>query len=301
MVARALCPKHDHDKRRCRCIGPGCRVFDKRPTHSYLGCYDPRLPLRSSLVTESEGVTLRLSSVALSGYKGVEFVRNTDMPYHAHAPLPERRLLGKFDDPVEAARCVSKYMDDLEALQAPRETVTEAPLRRLHFSARSGTGYRGVSRNLQQSNQYDVKATDDKGNDVYLGSYATALEGAIAYAEYKADPKGFLDARQREAAEKLKGVARSANGLTLHRSAKSRSGYKGVIFRPLASRNQWQVQICTSSSSRVSLGCFRTAKLGAIAYAEWKAKPTKSARIRKLEGAVKKKKKGCSSAWLVRL
>ena len=80
----------------------------------------------------------------MSGYKGVDFVRNTDMPYHA--PLPEKRLLGKFDDPVEAARCVSKYMDDLEASQAPRETVTEAPLRRLHFSARSGTGYRGVSR-----------------------------------------------------------------------------------------------------------------------------------------------------------
>jgi hypothetical protein len=114
--------------------------------------------------------------------------------------------------------------------------VEEACGLRLHLSRRSTTGYKGVvyipeyrGTGTPMSKPYLVIGPrhertvggggSSHNNRVYLGSYKTAVEGAVAFAQYVA--RG----RARPAAHDL---VSEAYGVKLHLSHRSSSGYEGV-------------------------------------------------------------------------
>ncbi|EOD28286.1 hypothetical protein EMIHUDRAFT_114210 [Emiliania huxleyi CCMP1516] len=127
--------------------------------------------------------------------------------------------------------------------------VTEAEGLRLHLSSSSSTGYRGV---YEHSGRYQAKRWVD-GKEVYLGSFATAVEAAVAYAravgEYQPPPAPPT-------------VAAEAEGLRLHLSSSNSIGYKNV--RENGARFKAEARV---DGKRVCFGTFATAVEAAVAYA----------------------------------
>ena len=63
-------------------------------------------------------------------------------------------------------------------LRPPIEVEVEAEGFRLHLSSRSSSGYKGVTYQLQSKRYVAVLP-----NGSYIGSFATALDAAVAYAQ----------------------------------------------------------------------------------------------------------------------
>ena len=127
--------------------------------------------------------------------------------------------------------------------------ATEAEGLRLHLSSSNGTGYKGVSK--EPSGRFKAQYSVG-GKPVYLGLFGTAVEAAVAYAravgEYQppAPPT----------------VATEAEGLQLHLSSSSATGYKSVY--ECFGRFQAKHRV---DGREVHLGLFDTAVEGAVAYA----------------------------------
>jgi len=121
----------------------------------------------------------------------------------------------------------------------------EAEGLQLHRSAKSNTGYFGVHR-IESSFLVRYK-------NKHLGLFATAVEGAVAYAKAAGGSAEHHD-------NGLAPLATEAKGLKLHMSPNSRSGYLGVSKH---TNNRFQAQ-----HKGTACGSFATAVEAAVAYAK---------------------------------
>ena len=222
---------------------------------------------------EAEGLTLQPSDNA-AGYHCVRKVDGS-RPFQATVRRAGEKVhLGSFTTAEGAAlayaRTPEAQAEMANAKPAPltaEEALAQAAAEGLELESSSNcaAGYKGVR--LDRS-RYHARARR-AGNLVYLGSFATAEEVALAVA--RADARNDAPAASpRPAAKRAtlppltaeEVVAQAAaEGLTLERSS-SAAGYKGVKLDH--SRYQARVQ---RAGKEVNLGYFATAQEAALAYA----------------------------------
>ena len=189
----------------------------------------------AGVVSQAEGMTLRLSARTSTGYTGVVRYPDPDRtkPFRAEVkPHNGRRVsLGTFVTAVEAAVAYAKHAAGPES-ESPEQTgiVTgsEAEGMTLYRSARNSISYSRVKRHSTPN--------------------LTKPFGA-----------------ETEAAEVE--VVSEAEGMQLHLSAKNSTGYKGVKRHILNGAKPYGAEICRNSRC-YSLGYFGTAVEAAIAYAK---------------------------------
>eukprot|EP00315_Gephyrocapsa_oceanica_P015603 CAMPEP_0185348708 /NCGR_PEP_ID=MMETSP1364-20130426/1895_1 /TAXON_ID=38817 /ORGANISM="Gephyrocapsa oceanica, Strain RCC1303" /LENGTH=194 /DNA_ID=CAMNT_0027948163 /DNA_START=23 /DNA_END=603 /DNA_ORIENTATION=+ len=159
----------------------------------------------------------------------------------------------------------------------------EAEGLRLHLSPTSSTGYKGVYKVRGRKNKYVAI------RGVYLGAFDTATEGAVAYARAAGEQPKAPIAAPPEAAPAAEGnrkkkrstsgsgsskrakgaspeVEAESEGLRLHLSGTSSSGYRGVSHAKAGAQRRFRAYR-TSGGRQVSLGLFDTAVEAAVAYA----------------------------------
>jgi hypothetical protein len=170
----------------------------------------------AGLPAEVDGHVLELSSNASSGYKGV-YLSETSGQFVAVVTKSrdaEAKYIGVFPSILEAATARAKFLaqprearpllqlstrsskrgreeevdvvhTNDEAMERP-PVVTEAEGLRLHLSATSPSGYRGVSqsRGGTYTARYIRGNPSIQGNTSYLGTFDTAIDAAVAYARF---------------------------------------------------------------------------------------------------------------------
>ena len=228
---------------------------------------------------EAEGFTLLRSSRAKTGYVGVLGIGGGK--YEARCPLygeeKSSEYLGRYDTALQAAVAVAKYRyqqqeeqaeeedeDDEEQREEQGEPVAFAEGLQLHIAKKaSSTGYKGVYRSRKDTEKFMAFSTS--GASKYLGTFDTALDGAIAYARHMQAHLGGGDAHDDEleaddSGRDEQGLAREAEGIQLHLSDQNSTGYLGVYSK----RAKFIAQ-----HSRKGLGSFHTAVEAAVAYARF--------------------------------
>ena len=231
------------------------------------------------MAAESEGLRLHLSSSNGTGYKGV--FKDTSKPtvrFRAgHSVAGKTVSLGSFGTAVEAAvayaRAVGQAPDsaveaaaEAEAAERAAERAAEAEAAEraapalaeaeglcLHLSSSNGTGYKGVFKDTSKPTVRFRAGHSVAGKTVSLGSFGTAVEAAVAYARSVAG-----EAPEPQARALCPTVVAEAEGLQLHLSDKTSTGYMGV--RDETGRFR-------AERSHVHLGYFDTALEAAVAYA----------------------------------
>ncbi|EOD39800.1 hypothetical protein EMIHUDRAFT_223336 [Emiliania huxleyi CCMP1516] len=132
-------------------------------------------PQGAAVATEAEGLRLHLSSSGNTGYRGVR--KQASGRFQARHMVNGRSVsLGYFDTAVEAAVAYARAVGEYQ----PPTVATEAEGLRLHLSSRSNAGYSGVCKH-RPSGRFEARRKVD-GKDVYIGSFGTAVEAAVAYA-----------------------------------------------------------------------------------------------------------------------
>ncbi|EOD21267.1 hypothetical protein EMIHUDRAFT_241459 [Emiliania huxleyi CCMP1516] len=189
-------------------------------------------PAEALLATEAEGLRLHLSSNNSTGYRGVQRASTGRF----QAKRSKRSVDGK-EGPVLAA----------SPWRAP--LVTEAEGLRLHLSSSNSTGYRGLFHDRRASGRFQAQYRAGERR-VSIGSFDTAVEAAVAYARAVGEYQPPTVA------------AAEAEGLRLHLSSSSSTGYKGVY----ESSGRFQARHM-ANGRRVNLGYFDTAVEAAVAYA----------------------------------
>ena len=139
----------------------------------------------------------------------------------------------------------------------------------------STTGYKNVTYDRKQRGLKKFKAqAKDGGKHVFLGSFNTAEEAAVAYArsEYgRADAAKLLQPRPAPTAAGAEAIRRAEReGLTLAASSNI-SGYKNVTFKPKERSSKKYKLSVTVGSKNVHLGYFATAEQAALFYARREA------------------------------
>ena len=135
--------------------------------------------------------------------------------------------------------------DERELAAAEGTERVEVEGLRLHLSSSNRTGYTGVSK--VASGRF--KATQEvDGRNVYLGTYDTAVQAAVAYAR---------------AIGTAPAVAEAAEGVRLHLSSSNATGYRGVH----KARNGRYEAKRKKEGRFVYLGLFDTAVEAAVAHA----------------------------------
>ena len=162
----------------------------------------------------------------------------------------------------------------------------EAEGLRLHLSPTSSTGYKGVYKVRGRKKYVAIRG-------VYLGAFDTAVEAAVAYARAVGEAPGEEPeapiAAPPEAAPAAEGnrkkkrstsdsgsskrakgaspeVEAESEGLRLHLSGTSSSGYRGVSHAKAGAQRRFRAYRA-SGGRQVSLGLFDTAVEAAVAYA----------------------------------
>ena len=155
-------------------------------------------------VNAFDGLMLHLSAFNATGYKGVFRQAQADRK-KCYRVYRRGKFLGYFMTALEGAiayaRCkmaeteasaaAEGAADNDERVEAELEEVVEEAMGiRLHLSARSSTGYLGVSR-LQRNRKRPFSARLTRGGDtIWLGHFATACEAAVAYAQHAGGAHG---------------------------------------------------------------------------------------------------------------
>jgi len=130
--------------------------------------------------------------------------------------------------------------------QAP-VVATEAEGLRLHLSSSSATGYKGVV--SSSHGRFRAQRTVGRSN-VILGVFGTAVEAALAYAR----SVGEYDSPA---------VVAEAEGMRLHLSDRSATGYQGVHM----DKGRFRAQRTVNGANHVLGQTFDTAVEAAVAYA----------------------------------
>ncbi|EOD17984.1 hypothetical protein EMIHUDRAFT_195991 [Emiliania huxleyi CCMP1516] len=156
---------------------PACRVCEAPEEESGPG-QAPAERQAAAVAREAEGLRLHLSSNS-TGYRGVW--RQASGRFQAKCSVDGREVgLGTFDTAVEAAVAYARAAGEYQPPAQPPPTVaTEAEGLRLHLSSSNSTGYKGVYE--LASGRFKAEHKVD-GRTVYLGTYDTAVEAAVAYA-----------------------------------------------------------------------------------------------------------------------
>ena len=148
------------------------------------------------LVTEAEGLKLWRSSRTPTGYRAV-YASGNRFLVQVHSGGKNVHL-GTHGTAVQAAVAVARFWKDRGRVPEEDEDednngsdassrtplVTESSGFKLIMSSRSGTGYKGVGI-LPQANArkpYNVRGPGPETR--HIGSFATAVEGAVAYARF---------------------------------------------------------------------------------------------------------------------
>ncbi|EOD21279.1 hypothetical protein EMIHUDRAFT_117274 [Emiliania huxleyi CCMP1516] len=154
-----------------------------------------------------------------------------------------------------------------------RATATERLVLIPAIYKRNTTGYKNVTFN--SSNKKFVAQVRDGGKRVYLGSFDTAEEAAVAYArsEYgRADAAKLLQPRAAPTAADAEVIRQAEReGLTLVTSGSSNSGYKGVCYCPKRKGSKKYELAVRVGGKQVFLGMFATAEQAALFYARREA------------------------------
>jgi len=135
------------------------------------------------LATEAEGLRLHLSSSS-TGYKNV-WRRASGRFWAKHSVDGRQDTIGTFATAVEAAVAYARTVGEYQP-PAPPTVVAEAEGLRLHLSSSSSTGYKGVR---ADRSRYKAQRSVG-GREVYLGSFDTAVEAAVAYARAGGESEG---------------------------------------------------------------------------------------------------------------
>mgnify|MGYP000874477695 FL=1 len=200
------------------------------------------------------------------------------IPFNASNVALER------DESLEPEGDAGVEADDQEEVGG--DMVTEAEGLRLHLSPRSNTGYRSVRREPNypsgqpRAKPFRAEYRHD-GRSVSLGYFATAVEAAVAYAKHMArDGEAAAEAEAGEADARAVMVT-EAEGLRLHLSPRSSTGYLRVRREPNDPSGQPRAKPFRAEYRRdgrsVSLGCFATAIEAAVAYAKHMARDGEAA------------------------
>ncbi|EOD25865.1 hypothetical protein EMIHUDRAFT_206065 [Emiliania huxleyi CCMP1516] len=174
--------------------------------------------------------------------------------------------------------CAACCVGEREGAPKPVQAVAEGL--QLHLSSSSRTGYTGVS--LHRASRRFHAFRREGCKSVYIGTYCTAVEAAVAYARAAEQagagfaepaelPSSSVDSPR--AAEQVRAgfaeapsvaasVAQEAEGLRLHLSSTNSTGYTGVSWT--GSRFAVEIKL---NGRRVHLGTFDTAVEAAVAYA----------------------------------
>ena len=206
------------------------------------------------------------------------------------------------DDAADEGVMVTEGAD--EAMEQGAEAVAQtAEGLRLHLNPQNRTGYRGVVRNTWATNQTAkpfAAQVNRGGRSVFLGTYATACEAAVAYARYMRSMAVEQEVEMEEAeanggqaeaaagvveegAEAMEGaeaaeaeVVEEAAGLRLHLNSRNQTGYAGVHYNHTVTAKGRQYPRAKPYYARVwcdgrstSLGYFATAIEAAVAYARY--------------------------------
>ena len=116
-----------------------------------------------------------------------------------HTVAGRRVFLGCFDTAVAAAVAYARVVGEYH--YQPPAVATEAEGLRLQLSSSSGTGYRGVRK--RASGRFQAEHKVDGGRRVSLGTFATAVEAAVAYTRAVGEAEG-QEAPPRPAKRSLK-------------------------------------------------------------------------------------------------
>ncbi|EOD11831.1 hypothetical protein EMIHUDRAFT_214154 [Emiliania huxleyi CCMP1516] len=198
-----------------------------------VGEYQPPAP--PAVATEAEGLRLHLSSSNSTGYLGVYPGNSSSLPFQGVWVCCD--ACGRWCH----GECAGMDLQQAE----------EAEGLRLHLSSSNSTGYKNVFKEPSGRFQANHRV---EGRNVGLGIFDTAVEAAVAYAravgEYQppAPPA----------------VATEAEGLRLHLSSSSSTGYKGVGEHSRTGRFQAKRMV---DGRLVYIGLFDTAVEAAVAYA----------------------------------
>ena len=230
----------------------------------------------------AEGLSLHLSSSNSTGYMGVR--KHLSGRFQAQRKMDGRAdYLGTFGTAVEAAVAYARSLGEYQ----PPAVATEAEGLRLHLSSRNRTGYKGVHIHkwlMASAERMDAPPRVLLGLPFFaqvgrnvLGSYATAVEAAVAYAravgEYTPPPPPPAAAEPAAAPAAAEPttqapvtqapVAAEAEGVRLHLSSRSSTGYLGVR-KSYAGRFRAEHR---AGGKRDYLGSYATAVEAAVAYA----------------------------------
>ena len=173
--------------------------------------------------------------------------------------------------------------DDEEGAGGGEEVVSEAGGLRLHLSARSQTGYRGV-RYEKPNGKFAYGRYRTRFGGTEIGVYDSAVEAAVAYAKATEAERastggdgegGVGTGRRREtplSAEVMGALQKEACGVRLHLCAFSVGGYKGV--QPSVSKGtgpRAKPGGFRARYLRTFLGTYKTDVAAAVAYARYAA------------------------------
>jgi hypothetical protein len=208
------------------------------------------------------------------------------------------------EEEEEAAGVEEVEMEEEEEEEEEEEAdapVAEVDGVRLHMSASCSTGYKGVSRYYGLKNKPFVARVARAGRrTIYLGCFGSAQAAAVAYAHSVAGTSALVDAdaldevgTSEEVVHKVdeaeqrgqtgEDVVAEVEGVQLHLSEQSITGYKGVTYEGERSRPFKAVAWCAGRG--IALGYFETALAAAIAYAHFMAGTGTAKEVGALEDA----------------
>ncbi|EOD32445.1 hypothetical protein EMIHUDRAFT_122983 [Emiliania huxleyi CCMP1516] len=212
--------------------------------------------LRAGIVAEAEGLQLHLSSSSSSGYKGV--TKRVSGRFEAQRKVGGRAVsLGTFDSAVEAAVAYARAVAaDAPAAAAAAAASTAAPTAAPPAAPAADVlePPHGLGLDASAAGRAEETAVVLSG----MGLPSHGGEGSADSAAVQTDS-------DKEAAAALlrAGIVAEAEGLQLHLSSSSSTGYKGVR-EPRTGRFEAQRKV---GGRAVSLGTFDSAVEAAVAYA----------------------------------
>ena len=261
-----------------------------------------------NVVREAQGVRLYHSQRTGSGYQGVTRIKQSNR-WEARY---RKTYIGSYSSPVDAAVAYARHARQAEEQVAAsssaggsadeeEELLEEVDGIKLHLSSNNATGYKGV---FAQHGRFQA-ALSSNGNRHSIGYFPTAVEAAVAYARY-------LDTAAREQVEEsesdgeaeqnvyglrnqvnetqqagpgasgeslireIQGVQilEEVDGIKLHLSSKSATGYKGVCEQD----GRFRASVSSNGQQR-HLGYFPTAVEAAIAHARFSDTHSGSAKV----------------------
>ena len=189
----------------------------------------------ASVATEAEGLRLHLSGRSSSGYKHVY------RQVHKFQAFLNGEHLGMYRTAVEAAVVVARRLQ------------------------KGNGGERSQRKRLASGSGAPKKRARNGSEDI---TYADVVEGEDGDAfPWESDKDEAEEEADEVPDEQQEAVVEQAEGLRLHLSQKSSTGYKGVCRALGCTRESYQARGPAVAGQQPHLGYFRTAVKGAVAYA----------------------------------